>query len=84
MNKLVKDFYSVDFSDLSMPLITIFFNPKDVPGKYVARVFDLNKPTDMMTIKDTLEDIRETIPPQFANRIPRTPEDHESVVEVWL
>lgn len=83
MNNQVENFFNADFSDLEMPLIAVFFDPKDVPGKYVARVFDLGKPTDMMTIKDTLEEIRAAIPPVF-NRIPRTAEDHPTVVEVWL
>lgn len=83
MNKQVDTFYQVDFSGLRFPLITVFFDPKDVPGKFVARISDLNQPTDTMIIKDSLEEIREAIPPNF-NRILRNPEDHPSIVEVWI
>lgn len=83
LNKQVDTFYQVDFSDLNFPMIVVFFNPKDIPDKYVARVFDLDKATDTMTIRDTLEGIRETIPNRFF-RIDRSPEDHPSVVEVWM
>jgi hypothetical protein len=84
MNKQVVDFFNVDFSDLKMPVIVIFFDPIDVPDQYVARIFDLDKPTDTMTIRDTLEEIRATMPPRFAAKLLRHQEDHVSVVEYWI
>ena len=30
---------------LQFPLLTVYNSPKDYPGKFVARVFDLNKAT---------------------------------------
>lgn len=82
-NKVVDSFLQVDVSDLKFPIISVFYNPLDQPGKYVARMFDLDQPTDTSMVKDTLVELYEGFPPNLT-RIPRQPNDHESVVEVWL
>ena len=45
-----------------MPLIVVYNNPEDYPNKYVARVWDVNRPTALVAVADTLEEIREAIP----------------------
>lgn len=79
----VESFAAVDMSDLHFPSIAVFYNALDYPGLYVARLFDLEHPTDVMMVKETLEEIHEGIPPTFA-RLPRSEDDHESVWEVWI
>ena len=66
-----------------MPVITIFWNPKDLPNKYVARVFDLDRPTMLAAVADTLEDIRSCVPEGMV-RFPRTEKDDPVVVESWM
>ncbi|MFP7486281.1 hypothetical protein SFC65_19145 [Priestia filamentosa] len=66
-----------------MPIISVFYDTVDIPKKYAARLFDLEKPTNVVVIKDTLEEIRSSIPLQYT-RIDRQPNDHPTVVEVWI
>lgn len=65
------------------PMIAIYRNPKDFPGAYVARLWELDKPTDFVMIADTLPKIREGIPGNFA-RINRSLEDDPVIVETWV
>ena len=66
-----------------LPIIVIFRSPKDYPGKYVARVFDLNSPTMLAVTADTLEEIRGCVP-EGMTRFPRSAADDPAIVESWL
>ena len=67
----------------ALPLICIYDHPADYPDSFVARVWDASKPTHLVAIADTLEDIRTTIPPNMT-RIPRHAKDDPTIVEVWI
>ena len=66
-----------------LPIIVIFRSPKDYPGKYVARVFDLNAPTMLAVTANTLDGIRGCIP-EGMTRFPRSAADDPVIVESWL
>lgn len=66
-----------------IPIITIFAHPRDYPIGYVARVFDLNIPTDIALTAPTLELIRTTIP-YHMTRFPRDPKDDPHIVESYI
>ena len=66
-----------------IPMIVIFNSPKDYPEKYVGRLWDLDKPTQVLTVKDTLEEVRAEIPFGFIN-IGRHASDDPAIVEVWI
>ena len=66
-----------------LPIICIYQNPDDYPGKYVARVWDADEPTSLIAIAETLEAVRETIPPNM-HRLHRRPDDDPIIVEVWI
>lgn len=65
------------------PLICVFNSPKDYPGLYVARLFDLTKPTKYAATAKTLEDIRKTIPAEMIC-FGRDKEDDPCIVETWI
>ncbi len=67
-----------------MPMIVIYDHPTDYPNHYVARVWDIDKPTGMMIAANTLEEIRESIPRKHMKCIGRRPEDDPHIVEVWI
>lgn len=67
----------------ALPLICIYDHPADYPDNFVARVWDINKPTRLIALADTLEDIRKTIPPSMT-RMPRSEKDDPTIVEVWI
>lgn len=80
---IVDNFTNVDMRGFQMPVIAVFYNTSDIPNKYAARLFDLNLPTNIVVIKDTLEEIQNVIPTHLT-RMNRQPDDHPTVIETWL
>lgn len=66
------------------PLITVYENPRDFPGKWVARLFDLKRPTPIMAIAGSYEELLQTMPSSGMIRMPRRPDDDPVIREVWL
>lgn len=67
-----------------VPLITVFHKPMDYPTvNYVARLYNLDRPTVYVGFADTLKEIRAKIPGNMT-RFPRDPKDAKSVVETWI
>jgi hypothetical protein len=71
------------FFDLRCPVIVIYQSPSDFPGKYVARLWDLNKPTKLAVVRDTLDEIRQAIPDRFTRLAP-SPKDDLVIEEIWI
>lgn len=84
-DKIAPDFYHVDFSDMTLPIIVVTKDTKDYPNKVVGRVWEGAKglPTNLVVMRDTLDELRFTIPPNFM-RIDRSPKDDPVIVETWL
>lgn len=55
-DKKVQSVKEIDFSDLVLPMIAVYKNPEDYPNDCVARVFDLERPTNIVIIKKTVRD----------------------------
>lgn len=66
---------------------TIYDHPKDHPHGFIARrwiaVAAEVIATDETLVADTLEALREKLPPDLI-RISRSPQDEPVIVEVWL
>lgn len=65
---------------------TVYESPLDFPGKYVIRQFVIRvNGTRPLTgfVCDTIEQARSLVPDGMV-RLMRTPQDHPSVVEVWI
>lgn len=82
--------YEVEFFDLKraakltrISLICVYFNPRDYPGKYVARLWDCDRPTQIMATADTLEGIRAKIPDTMV-KLDRDHRDDPVIVETWI
>lgn len=83
--KRVGSIRNVDLSDLRFPLIAVYESPADFKGKCVARVFDMDKPTDTIIVKDTTEEINEDIGRNtHMAYMERDPNDVPSLVGVWM
>lgn len=67
----------------TMPIIMIFESPEDYPGKYVARVFDVDKPTNLAAVADTYEEIQQAIPAGMV-RLERNEKDDPVILETWI
>lgn len=82
---ILENFHGVVWQEKvkAFPTFTVFKSPKDYPGKYVVRLFDGTKPTRLITLSDTLEAARKTIPPDFIHT-PRSDKDEAHIVETWI
>lgn len=85
MDVIVNSLREVDFTGMKMPIITIYEKPIDYPDGYIARVFELEKPTNTLIHKSSLEECRADIKAAgFKICVPRSENDVLSVVESWI
>lgn len=75
----------VDFSGLKVPFIAVYDSPEDFPEQYVARIYELDKPTDTVMVKRTLTELQEDIR-KYTGKIfiPKGNKDVPSLVGVWM
>ncbi len=83
--RTVESFAQVDFSGLTIPVIVVYFHPDDDPEMCVARVFDMDKPTDTLMRAESIwtleEDIRRST---RLIRLERMAGDEPHIVSVWM
>lgn len=86
MKKIVSTFGQVNVSNIEAPVIVIYNSPEEYKGYFVAKLWDLDKPTDTLMIKKTLSEIREDIKTHFPimSRLPRLEIDDICIVETWM
>ena len=82
---ILDEFLNINLRQLAhVPIIAVYDNPKDYPGKFIARLWDIGKkPTRFVMVKGGLEDIRKNIPSGMV-RLPPSPLDDPILVETWL
>lgn len=62
---------------------TVYDSPVDLPDRFVARKFVLDKPTGEILQDRTLDGLRNKLPPGLT-RLERSPNDDPVIVECWL
>jgi len=62
---------------------TVYDSPIDLPGRFVARKWVLEKPTNELRQDQTLEGLRNKLPPGLT-RLPRATQDDPKIVETWI
>ncbi len=82
MDVIVDDFSAV-ISKCFLPIIVIYQKPKDYPEKYVARLWDVNNPTEYAAVKGSLEEIRAVVPRMMV-RFPLSKLDDPRIIETYL
>ncbi len=85
ISSAVEHLREVDMSDMRQPIAVIFEHPLDFPDKYVIRLFDMNNATNVIILKDSLDECRrECLYSNFLNPIPRDESDDSHIVESWM
>jgi len=79
---IITNFNKVNISRMKMPFIVIYDHPKDYSESYVARIFEVNAPTNMVIVSKDLESLREKIPKNMI-KFQREKEDDENIVESY-
>lgn len=66
-----------------MPVFTVYEKTSDYPDKFVVRLFNINKATNFVAVKDTLEEAR-TVIPVGRVKFPKDEKDDPCIVEIYL
>lgn len=71
-----------------LPIVVIYHNPSDYPGKFVARrqwagAGTVTVDPEPLIVGDSLTEVRAIVPASMT-RIPRDPNDEPQIVECWL
>ena len=79
------------YGNQCLKLWTVYFNPTDHPGQFVARRFDGDKPTEEFHTARRIETVRRWIfkdAKKFGQGTPvnleRAPNDDPCIVETWI
>ena len=85
-DKIIQSFSEVDITELKVLIIAIYNRPLDFPEQYVARIFDGDKPTNVILLDSSLSHIRQEIKFNFPKmvRLPKSKKDIETLVETWI
>lgn len=89
-DKIAESLAQIDMRYLLMPIISVYGkNQIEYPGEYVARVFDAEKPTNTVIIRDSLEELQSNIelhlPWMFMGIfMERTENDDPSLIGCWI
>lgn len=83
---IVDSFKIVDISDLEVPMVNMYKQPDDYNDKYVARIYDLIRPTNTIILRDTFEELEEDIKKSFDALfyVKRTDDDDLSLIGSWF
>lgn len=73
-----------DMSDLRLPVIAVYKHPDDYPDKYVARIFDTDKPTNAIVLRDSLIEIKRDIEKTGMTFLMRGAEDEPALVGAYV
>lgn len=76
-------FRNFDTSCVRLPMFTVYRNPADFPSQFVARLFDIDKPTTYFVLGTSEKDIIEKLPLGL-ERLDRNPGDSPVIVCVYL
>lgn len=84
-DKKVQSVQEINFDNLVLPMIAVYKNPDDYPEYCMARIFDMQIPTHVVMVKESLQEIMEDIEEHtdmvFLNR---EVDDVLSLVGVWV
>ena len=84
-DKIVEDIYQIDMSELKLPSFAVYKNPTDYPGKSVARLFEGDKPTNVVIIKKNVRELHSLFRNQTRMTFfPPLPGDFRNLVGVWM
>ncbi len=85
LSKVVGHLRDTDWSDLRTPIAVIYDKPLDFPDKFVIRLFDQNKATNIVALRDSLDECRkECIDAGFYTVLPRSQDDDWCIAETWM
>ena len=83
MSQEVEKFDLGELAPGSFPIIVVYYKPKDQKARYIARLWDAKRPTNLIMTSETLEELRKRKPKEMMI-MERHPEDDPVIVETWI
>lgn len=80
---ILNNFDNVDFTQIKVPIITVYDHPADYPKMLVARIWDMNKPTNVIVMNENINILRALIPKNMTMFQPAQKDD-PCIKEIWL
>lgn len=80
---ILKNFTNVDFNEIKSAMIIIYDHPKDYPNSYVARIWDTDRPTNVIVANENLDILRNLMPKNMGC-INKFETDDPCMLEIWL
>lgn len=84
-DKIAVDLEQIDMGGLKLPSFAVYKNPTDYPNKSVARLFEGEKPTNVVIVKKNVRELHNLF--RYRTRmtfLPKMPGDPENLVGVWM
>lgn len=80
---ILKSFTNIDFTEIKAAMIVIYYHPKDYHNSYVARIWDMDRPTNVVVVNECINNLRSLIP-KGMGCINRFETDDPCMLEIWL
>ena len=71
-------------SKLKIPLFVVYRHPSDFPDHFVARLWELNQPTGVYELAETLKELQAKLPVEGMLWIKRQPSDDPVILGTWV
>jgi len=75
--------FDQELKGFKVPMVVIYERPIDYPEHYVARLWDTDKPSCIIMVSPTYEELRNKMPKGMIN-IKRSQIDDERIYETWI
>lgn len=80
---ILNSFDNVDFSEMKAPIIVIYDHPSDYPKLWVARIWNIDRPTNVVVINENLNTLRTLLPINMI-MLNSSQKDDPCIKEIWL
>lgn len=80
--QIFKSFEAI-LDECRLPLVTVYYSPEDFRDMWVARLYDIERPTKYFALANTYKDLK-AFKPRNMQIFQRDDKDALSIVEVWL
>lgn len=81
---IVHSISQIDLSDIRMPISAVYDRPADYPEHCIARLFDVDKPTNVILRRSTVKEMQRYFRQTTLMFHPRDKGDPENLVGTWM
>lgn len=79
-----KDISEINLEAFQRPYIAEYRSDKEYPGKYIARIYAKGRPTNIVIIKGTKEELEAELEKTGMTAFAPGPEDIPELIGVWI